>query len=375
MIQRYKFLPVCKSLLFVCLSLLGTSALYAQKYSNEFLSIGVGARGQSLGNAVVANVDDVTAGFWNPAGLMNIDRTTGVEFGAMHAEWFAGVGKYDYLGLAMPIANKKRVLGLSVIRFAIDDIPNTLSLYEDDGTVNYDNVVPFSSADYAFLLSYAQGIYTDFGKLSVGGNIKVVHRNIGPFATAWGFGLDAGVQLRLKNWDFGFMAKDVTNTFNAWQFEFTEAEKEVLQLTNNEIPINSLEVTRPQFILGAAYHRDFGKFGLLAELDFTASSDGFRNTLIRSNTFSVDPSFGIEANYGKFVFLRAGINNFQRDRDFGEEFLTIQPNLGVGLKVFNLYIDYAFTDIGDQKNKTYSHVISLKLGVDFKRFSKKKKNQ
>ncbi|MFK8102580.1 MAG: hypothetical protein AB8G15_08645 [Saprospiraceae bacterium] len=375
MTSRYKFLLVCKNFLFCALFLVGTNALYAQKYSNEFLSIGVGAKGQSLGNAVVAGVDDVTAGFWNPAGLMNIDPNAGVQFGAMHAEWFAGVGKYDYLGLAMPISNKERALGLSVIRFAIDDIPNTLSLYDDDGTVNYDNVVPFSSADYAFLLSYAQGVYTDFGKLSVGGNIKVVHRNIGPFATAWGFGLDAGVQFRTKNWHFGFMAKDFTNTFNAWQFEFTEEEKEVLQLTNNDIPINSLEVTRPQFILGAAYQRDFGKFGLMAELDFTASSDGFRNTLIRSNTFSVDPSFGIEANYGKFVFFRAGINNFQKDRDFEEEFWTVQPNLGVGLKIFNLYIDYAFTDIGDQRNKTYSHVISLKLAIDFKRFRKPKKNQ
>ncbi|MEK7253297.1 MAG: hypothetical protein AAB316_01010, partial [Bacteroidota bacterium] len=41
----------------------------AQKYSNEFLSIGVSARAQGMGNSVVASIDDVTAGYWNPAGL------------------------------------------------------------------------------------------------------------------------------------------------------------------------------------------------------------------------------------------------------------------------------------------------------------------
>jgi hypothetical protein len=32
--------------------------------------------------------------------------------------------------------------------------------------------------------------------LSFGGNIKVIHRKVGSFATAWGFGLDAGVHTK-----------------------------------------------------------------------------------------------------------------------------------------------------------------------------------
>ena len=71
----------------------------------------------------------------------------------------------------MPFDNNKRALGLSMIRFGIDDIPNTLSLYEDDGSVNYDNIRPFSAADYAFLFSYAQKVKTDRGQLFLGGNI------------------------------------------------------------------------------------------------------------------------------------------------------------------------------------------------------------
>ena len=43
------------------------------KYSNEFLNIGVGARALGMSNSVIASTDDVTSGYWNPTGLLNID--------------------------------------------------------------------------------------------------------------------------------------------------------------------------------------------------------------------------------------------------------------------------------------------------------------
>ncbi|HFC01084.1 MAG TPA: PorV/PorQ family protein, partial [Phaeodactylibacter sp.] len=342
---------------------------FSQKYSNEFLSIGLSARAQAMGNAFVATVDDVTAGFWNPAALASLEMKNGIQVGAQHAEWFAGVGKYDYLGFAMPFDNHKRALGLSIIRFGIDDIPNTLSLYNEDGSVNYDNIKPFSAADYAFLTTYAQKIYTDRGKLFLGGNVKIVRRTIGPFAKSWGFGLDASVQYHVGKWRWGALLKDITNTFNAWNFNFTDEEKQILELTNNTIPIKSLEVTRPQITLGGARQFDFGKIGLTAELDMTMYMDGKRNTVISTYPFSFDPTFGVEANYKKFVFLRAGINNIQEDSDLGgKRFWTMQPNMGVGLKLYKFRLDYAFTDIGDNSNGTYSHVISMVLDVNFKYF-------
>ena len=122
------------------------------KYSNEFLTIGVGARSLGMGNSIIANVNDVTAGYWNPAGLSGIDKK--FDAGLMHAEYFSGIAKYDYLGATMALDTNSRI-GVSLIRFGVDDIPNTTDLIDKDGNVDYDRISYFSAADYAFLFSYS----------------------------------------------------------------------------------------------------------------------------------------------------------------------------------------------------------------------------
>ncbi len=345
----------------ICLTLSG------QKYSNEFLSIGVSARAQAMGNSVAASVADGSASYWNPAGLAATDSTYSLDLSAMHAEWFAGVGKFDFASVSLPLSNSQRRLAFSFIRFGIDEIPNTLSLYESDGTVNFDNVTEFSAADYAFFISYGQPLRIRNGQLFIGGSAKVVYRQIGPFANSWGFGLDLGIQYRLKGFRVGFMARDITTTFNAWTFSFTDDEKEVLELTNNEVPINSLEITKPQLILGFGYLFQLGKVSLLPEANLTATTDGRRNTLISASPISLDPSFGLEFGYGNFVFLRGGVNQFQQERDFqDEEFLSVRPSFGVGFRIHTFFVDYAFTDPGDSR-ETFSHIISLRLAFKRKR--------
>jgi len=345
-----------------------TSKAQFRKYSNEFLNIGAGARGLAMGSAQVASVEDGTAGYWNPAGLIGVKAAPQVNL--MHAEYFAGIGKYDYASIAFPSANNKRTIGITGLRFAVDDIMNTLFLVEPDGSLNYNNIQAFSSADYAFIFSFAQKLKEKENKnVNFGLNAKVIHRSVGKFAKAWGFGLDAGLQIKAKNWRFGIAARDITTTFNAWSFTFTEKEKEVLYLTKNEIPVKSTELTAPRVVLGIGHNFQLSKkTSLLAEANIDFTFDGQRNTVISTSGFSGDPKMGLELNVNNVFYLRAGINNFQKALADGDtlnqkKVWIYQPGGGAGFRMSNVTIDYAFTNLANQSNPLFTHVFSLRLNL------------
>jgi hypothetical protein len=321
-----------------------------------------------MGSAQVASVNDGTAGYWNPAGLTGVKDHANINL--MHAEYFSGIGKYDYASIALPLAGNKRTLGVSALRFAVDDIMNTLFLVEPDGSINYNNIQAFSSADYALLLSLAQKLNSSSDKdINVGVNAKIIHRSVGHFAKAWGFGLDAGIQFNGDKWKFGIVGRDITTTFNAWSFNFTEKEKEALYLTNNDIPVKSTELTSPRVILGVARNFSVGdKFGLLAEVNADVTFDGKRNTLLNSLVLSVDPKLGVEANINEVFFVRGGINNFQRALEDGDttnqkKVWIYQPSAGAGFRIQNVKIDYAFTNLANQSNPLFTHVFSLQVDL------------
>jgi len=336
--------------------LLSINCLQAQapKFSNEFLNIGVGARAHGMGGAQAATVGDVTSMYWNPAGLADV--RVSFQFSAMHAEWFAGIGQFDYVGLAKPV------------KFG-----NTRA-----------NITSFSAADYAFNVVYAQKLFIK--GLQIGGGAKIIRRQAGTFAQAWGFGLDLGVQYKFKDhWHFGLTAHDITSTFTAWDFSFTEEERAVFELTDNNIPASSLEITVPKFTLGAAYSTQFAKkIKVLAALDIDINTDGQRNVLISSPAFNIDPRLGLELSYANIVSLRGGINNIQRvlndNTNGADRNLIFQPNAGIGLQIPQksdddeqryIRLDYAYTNWGDSGGSLYSHLVSLVLDMRVRRLARK----
>ncbi|GIV39310.1 MAG: hypothetical protein KatS3mg033_1110 [Thermonema sp.] len=353
MLRRFVFLLLC--------SLSGSVGIAQNtpKYSNEFLNIGVNARAMALSNAQTATVSDVTAGYWNPAGLMHTSYQ--YEGALTHAEYFAGIAQYDYMGFTTNIDSSSR-LGVSLIRFGVDDIPDTRFIYDANGAINYNNIRYFSASDYAFLLSYAKK--TSVEGLSWGSNFKIIYRQAGDFATAWGFGLDMGMQYRRGQWQFGAMARDITGTYTTWSHNVALLY-DVYAQTGNEIPKNSVEITLPRLQVGIARQFRWKQFGILPQIELPLTFDGMRNTLIRSHTVSIDPSLGIELDYQKMVYVRFGAGNFQQIKDFdGSRSWTYQINFGAGFRLKRFTIDYALTDLGDNAEGLYSHVFSLKAGFN-----------
>jgi len=344
------------------------------KYSNEFLTLGVGAKGLALSNTQVAMSNDVTSGYWNPAGLANVEQK--YQLSLMHAEYFAGIAKYDYAAFSYRI-DEQQTIGATVIRFGVDNIPNTTQLIDKQGNVNYDLITYFTAADWGILLSYGR-TFKQVKGLAFGGNFKIIHRRIGDFAGTWGFGLDAGLQYQLKKWKFGLMAKDITSTFNVWYFNLSDEMKEVFEMTENEIPENGLEYTLPRLLLGFGRDFDLGKgFSLMASIDLDMSFDGRRNELINSKALNISPHTGIEFGYKNIVFLRAGVGNIQKETnyDYDEEDIenkvkiktitTCQINMGVGLCIKDIVtIDYAYCNLGNVSAALYSHIFSLKLALN-----------
>jgi len=280
-----------------------------------------------------------------------------MEIGLMHSEYFAGIAKYDYAGFAKRI-DEKSVMAFSFIRFGTDDIPNTTQLIDEQGNIDYDRITKFSAADYGLLFSYAR----KYKGLDLGANFKIIHRRIGDFAKAWGFGLDASINYEYKKWKFAGVVRDITSTVNAWSFTIDDATRKVFDSTGNDIPQNSTELTLPRIIIGTSrYFKLSEKFDLLAEVDLDFTLDGKRNTLIRSNSLNLDPHFGLEFGYKKLIYFRTGLGNAQwvKQLDNSDD-LSLEPNIGIGVKLNSFSIDYALSNVGNASVGLYSNVFSVK---------------
>ena len=330
-----------------------------RKYSNEFLNIGVDASALGMSNAVVASSNDVNSGYWNPAGLVHLEDS---EAAIMHSSYFANIANYNYIAFAMPLDDRSAV-SLSLIRFGVDDILDTTKLIDQQGVINYDRINLFSAADYALTFSYARRL--PIPGWNYGVNAKVIRRIIGDFATSWGFGLDLGIQFESNDWKFGLMARDVTTTFNAWAINADRLQdiKDAIPGQNQEEP-EATELTLPKLQLGMSKLFTFNyDYTLRTEVDFICRFEE-NNDVISSSFVSINPALGLEFGYTDLVFFRAGVGNFQNELQLDNSTpLTFQPNFGVGFKYNGIFLDYAFTDIGDQSAALYSNVFSLKIDL------------
>ncbi|WP_233098750.1 PorV/PorQ family protein [Aureibaculum flavum] len=348
-----------------------------RNFSNEFLSIGVDASAFGMGKAVTASSNDVNSIYWNPAGLVGLNDYQG---SLMHAEYFQGIANYDYIGFAKPI-NDESTIAIAVMRFGVDDILNTTQLIQD-GQINYDRVSLFSAADWAVNVAYAKKLIVK--DLNVGVNAKIVRRNIGGFASSIGFGLDAGLQFKRNNWQFGLMLRDITTTFNAWSFDDDELNN-IIDIYNNlnesilndgnpdnddeiipTVTPEKIELTKPKAQLGIARKFSISRdFNLLTALDLNMRF-AQTNDVISSSFVSVSPAFGFQLDYIGRVYLRGGINNLQNQTDFdNSESLSLEPNFGVGFNYKGISIDYALTNIGGASGTLFSNVFSLKVDVSY----------
>jgi len=330
------------------------------KYGADFLAGGVGARALGMGGAFVALADDVTAGYWNPAGLA---ETYYPQAAYMHAERFDGIVQFDYGALAFPLTTRS-TLGVSFFRSGVEDIPNTLDAWVD-GQPRAENVSFFSAADYAFFVSYARSLRDN---LTAGATVKVLRRNIGDFASAWGYSVDVGAQWRVGTFVLGANIQDLPGMLQSWSVNGEAFAG--LEDFGQDLPVGGAEIVLPVARLGAGLVSFplIENINLTAGLDLDIAFDGQRAYALNTGDVSFHPRIGTELSYADVVALRFGISDVTSSERFGTQ---LTPTVGLGLALGPLNVDYGFGDFGGIRQELgFSHRISLQYTLRQERFAR-----
>ena len=341
-----KKLFVLLSILFISFTSINAQTVFG-KYAGEFMAIGVSGRALGMGNAFVGIADDVTSGYYNPAGLANLNYP---QISLMHSEQFGNLVNYDYASVGIPFGTDMS-FGISVMRLGVDGIPDTRNALIDGQTgelindinniyarLDYDRITEFSNQDWAFYLTFAKRLSDKF---YWGANIKIIRRDIAEFG-ATGVGFDFGAYyMPIDNLTLGLNAQDITTTLVAWD-------------------TGRNELISPTLKIGGAYKITGFLGGYIMpvlETDVRFENRQFAST-VNLGPVSFDMMAGLEINIENLVYLRGGYSDVK------------QVTIGAGVKLPKLNIDYSFARFSASEIDRLpdSHRISLILTLEEPKF-------
>lgn len=306
--------------------------------ANDFLEIGGFAASQSLGNADGAFISGAESGHCNPAG-MSMDGGKW-DFSFLHNRYMGGMATQNMLAAACN-TDSLTTLGATLVRVGVDDIQNTLHLFDSDGQINYDNISYFSVADYALFFSFGRRMRR-LPALSVGANVKLIYRHEGDFANAYGFGIDLAARYSWRRLACAAVLRDATTTFDFWSVNESKFDSAYFA-TGNTVPESRLEQRSPSLVLSAAYRMQRGDFGAAAMAALRSYFGYNTQYVVHSDFASVDPALGLELSYKDIVMVRGGVSDFQHDNNLTiSHHTSARPSVGAGLRLCGFRIDYAF---------------------------------
>lgn len=179
--MRRVFALICIIGLCLPLTALGQDFAKVGTSGAQFLKIGIGARAVAMSEAYVAVVNDASAVFWNPAGLVLVEKN---DLLLSHTEWVADIG-LQAAAFAKTLEGIGTV-GLSFCYLGSGEMDVT-TVMDPQGTGE-----TFRYSDFMLGASYARWL-TD--KFAMGGSVKYVREDFGIVdpntqdditASAWG---------------------------------------------------------------------------------------------------------------------------------------------------------------------------------------------
>lgn len=285
----------------------------------QFLKIGIGSRYQGIGEASVAQANDVNAMYWNPAGLAAIEGTS-ASF--TNVNWLADLD-LNYVAVARYFEDLG-VFGLSATVLSGDDQEIT-TFQDQDGTGQY-----YTTTSYAIGLSFARQLTAKF---AFGTTVKYVGEKIHlERASGWAFDFGTMLHTGFKSLRLGM---SISNMGPQMKFSGPNLAVRYGDGSNPTVPaeLSATPYNLPlTFRVGVAYDVPIGT-DILASISTELKHPG--DNLQQG-------AFGTELTFREKFFLRGGYKVGYEEEDL---------SLGAGIvtpiaKSTKLAIDYAWQNFG-----------------------------
>jgi hypothetical protein len=313
----------------------GTAAL-------QFLKLGVDARAIGMGEAYTAVTDDISAVFWNPAGLAPAYDN---EAFFSHTEWPANI-MHEFAAASYTNGVSTWALYGSVLH--MDDMEVT-----DEETFGPTGET-FTNSDMAFGLAYAQQFTSKF---SAGGSAKYLRQNLYEYSiNSFAFDLGSMYNTGWKNVKIGMALKnfgpdvkyrvddDDDGQFDEDPYDLLDNDGDGLIDEDGPELESKIPMSFSLGISGDIMRTDTSHWIASLQLD---------NVIDRMETWNL----GTEYKLGS-IFFRAG---YQLNYDTNGFSAGIGWQVPTRFAIFN--IDYAYTDMGylaeDFINS--AHRVSIKM--------------
>lgn len=267
------------------------------KSTDNFLLSGPGSRARGMGNAYIAAADDVSAIYWNPAGLSQMKYS---EIIFTQNTGLANTKNY-FIGFAAPLKNSKWTAGISLDYFDYGKVEHTL--------IDYNQIIRLGEKTAkSYYINAAAG-----AKLSkfvhIGAGLKFLKNDFISVKRST-VGLDAAVKLNYPH-NFFSIAFGIYNIGPGIKYI---AER----------------VNLPQTLKIGAYYYGLNNFNISLDVQNVIGED------------YVPFKLGFEYILFDLLALRAGIDI---SSDIGNNF-----SVGIGAFKTNWFGDMAYTPFGDLGN-------------------------
>ncbi len=306
----------------------------------QFLKLGVGARPIALGGAFVAQANDLSAMYWNPAGLALLP---GASVQLAHTRYLADIA-YNFAAFGTSLGNVGTLAASLIYLDSGDMLVRTIAQPEGTGE-------RFKVQNYAIQVSYGRSL-TD--RFSIGGTFKFIQERIW-HSTASSIALDVGTlfttpyeRLRLGASFSNFGPKmQMSGRDIVFSTDPTPNQSGVVEIVNSE------------------YLMDRHPLPLLFRIGLSWDALRTASHTIALSTDATHPNdnyeyvnFGAEYDFRNLIALRAGYRNlFEADSEQG---LTMGGGLNLRLdRALRIRIDYAWADFGRLEQ---THWFTVDLG-------------